>query len=312
LPKDFQQLDWNAGIEDDLRQIVRLAVREDLDRHYDWTTVALVGPDERGRAVMVARKAGIVAGLRAVPVVIDEMHADIELDSRARDGDEVAAGTVLAELAGSARDMLTCERPLLNIVGRLSGIATLARQFVRAVDGTRARIYDTRKTTPGWRRLEKYAVRCGGGHNHRTGLFDAILIKDNHLALVAQGSISPADAVRTTRAFLARLAAEQSAPDMLIEIEVERLDQLDNVLRAGPDIVLLDNMPLEQLRMAVARRDEIAPQVELEASGGATLDTVHEIAATGVERISAGSLTHGAPWLDVALDWILSAPPTTS
>jgi nicotinate-nucleotide pyrophosphorylase (carboxylating) len=303
VPKDFQQNDWNATVEDDLRQIVRLAVREDLDRHYDWTTVALVGPDERGRAAIVAREAGVIAGLRTVPVVIDEMHATIQFEPNASDGEEVEAGAVLTSLAGSARDILTCERPLLNILGRLSGIATLSRQYVRRVEGTRARIYDTRKTTPGLRRLEKYAVRCGGGHNHRTGLFDAILIKDNHLALVAQQSISPADAVRTAREFVARLSAEHATEDMLIEIEVDRLEQLDDVLRAGPDIVLLDNMPPDQLRTAVARRNNIAPQVELEASGGVALETVREIALTGVERISAGGLTHAARWLDIALDW---------
>jgi nicotinate-nucleotide pyrophosphorylase (carboxylating) len=193
---------------------------------------------------------------------------------------------------------------VLNLLGRLSGIATLTRTFVQCIEGTGARLYDTRKTTPGWRRLEKYAVRCGGGHNHRTGLFEAILIKDNHLALVAQQEISPADSVRAAREFVAKLAAEYPMQDILVEIEVESLEQLDDVLRAGPDVVLLDNMRLEQLQAAVARRNELAAHVELEVSGGVSLDTVREIALTGVERISAGSLTHSARWLDVALDWI--------
>ena len=304
MTKDFHQLDWNAAIEDDLRQIVRLAVREDLDRHNDWTTVALVDSDTKGRAAIVARQAGVIAGLRAVPVVIDEMHAAIEVEPRASDGDQVAAGAIVAELTGSARNMLTCERPLLNLLGRLSGIATLTREYVRRIEGTSARIYDTRKTIPGWRRLEKYAVRCGGGHNHRTGLFDAILIKDNHLALVAEKNVSPADAVRMARTFVKSLGADDVPENMLIEIEIDRLEQVDDVFAAEPDIVLLDNLPPDLLRAAVARRNEIAPQIELEASGGVSLETVREIALTGVERISAGGLTHAARWLDVALDWV--------
>ena len=303
MPKDFHQFDWSAAIEDDLRQIVRLAVREDLDRQYDWTTVALVKAQTQGRAAVIAREGGVIAGLRAAPIVIDEMHADVAIEARTSDGDEVPAGAVVAELAGSARDLLTCERPLLNFLGRLSGIATLTRQCVRQIEGTRARIYDTRKTIPGWRRLEKYAVRCGGGHNHRTGLFDAMLIKDNHLALAAEQNLAPADAVRATRGFIAQMGAENLPPDMIIEIEVDRLEQLDEVLRAGPDIVLLDNMSPDDLRSAVARRDQVGPQVELEASGGVSLDTLRQIALTGVERISVGGLTHSARWLNLALDW---------
>ncbi len=302
MPPDFHQHVWTPTIEDDLRQIVRLAVREDLERQHDWTTVSLVGPDAQGRAAMIARQSGVIAGLQAVPVVIDEMHAAVEFQPRANDGDLVPGGTVIAELAGAARDMLTCERPLLNLIGRLSGIATLTHEFVRRVEDTHARIYDTRKTIPGWRRLEKYAVRCGGGHNHRTGLFDAILIKDNHLALAAEERISPADAVRRAREFANSLAANNVATSMPIEIEGDRLEQLDDVLRAKPDIVLLDNMRPDQLRIAVARRNELAPGTELEASGGVSLETVHEIASSGVERISAGGLTHTARWLDVALD----------
>lgn len=304
MSSDFYQHAWSPTIEDDLRQIVRLAVREDLDRGQDWTTVALVRPDVKGWAAMVARQAGVVAGLRALPVVVDEMHADMEAWPRASDGEHVTAGTVLAELSGSARDMLTCERPLLNIIGRLSGIATLTREYVKRIEGTIARIYDTRKTIPGWRRLEKYAVRCGGGYNHRTGLFDAILIKDNHLAVAAAESRSPAEAVRRAREFAEALTTENLASSLLIEVEVERLEQLDGVLRATPDIVLLDNMRLEEMRAAVARRNELAPRVELEASGGVSLETVREIALTGVDRISAGGLTHTVRWLDVALDWV--------
>jgi nicotinate-nucleotide pyrophosphorylase (carboxylating) len=308
MPKEFQQLDWNAAIEDDLRQLVRLAVREDLDRQQDWTTVALVGPDRQGKAAVVAREAGVIAGLRAMPIVIDEMQARIEFRAMANDGDAVGAGAVVAELTGAARDMLTCERPILNFLGRLSGIATQTREFVRRVEGTTARIYDTRKTTPGWRRLEKYAVRCGGGHNHRVGLFDAVLIKDNHLALAAEAGLSPGDAAHAAREFMGQLTpvdfAHVDTESVLIEVEIDRLNKLDEVLAAEPDIVLLDNMSLAELREAVARRNALAPPIELEASGGVALDTVRAIAETGVERISAGSLTHSARWLDVALDWL--------
>jgi nicotinate-nucleotide pyrophosphorylase (carboxylating) len=308
LAREFQQVDWTPSIEDDLRQIIRLAVREDLGRYHDWTTVALVESDVQGRAAVVARQAGVMAGLRAMPAVIDEMHAAIEVNLLANDGDEVAGGTVVAELAGNARDMLTCERPLLNLVGRLSGIATLTREYVKRIDGTPARIYDTRKTVPGWRRLEKYAVRCGGGSNHRTGLFDAILIKDNHLALFGREKKgSPAQAVIAAKQFLAAMDPELVPPNMLVEVEIEQIKDLEAVLRAGPDIVLLDNMRPEQLQAAVALRNRIAPGIELEASGGVSLETVREIAQTGVARVSAGGLTHGAWWLDVALDWLPSA-----
>jgi nicotinate-nucleotide pyrophosphorylase (carboxylating) len=309
VSKDFHQLDWDASLDDDLRQLVRLAVREDLGRQNDWTTVALVGPDTQGRAAIVARRPGVVAGLHALPAVVDEMQAAIAIQFRAADTDDAAAGAALAELTGSARDLLTCERPILNLLGRLSGIATLTRDYVHRVHGTKARIYDTRKTTPGWRRLEKYAVRCGGGQNHRTGLFDAILIKDNHLALAAEENMSPADAVRRARDFLAKLDSQYVDQSMLVEVEIDRLAQLDAVLEAGPDIVLLDNMQLEDLRLAVRRRDELAPHIELEASGGVTLDTVREIAATGVERISVGALTHSAGCLDLALDWLPASGP---
>lgn len=311
MPTNFTQLDWNAAIEDDLRQIVRLAVREDLDRFHDWTTLALVGTDQQGSAAVVVRKPGVIAGLRALPIVIDEMHAAIDCEFDAADGDEIAAGTPVATLAGKARDLLVCERPMLNLLGHLSGIATRTREFVRAIDGTVARIYDTRKTTPGWRRLEKYAVRCGGGNNHRTGLFDAVLIKDNHLALfagenIAGEKITPADAVRLARDFLAQTVAQRDAghANMIVEIEIDRLDQLDAVLAAGPDIVLLDNMRPEKLQEAVARRDAVAPSIQLEASGGVNLGTVRAIAETGVDRISVGEITHSAPALDVALDWL--------
>jgi nicotinate-nucleotide pyrophosphorylase (carboxylating) len=243
-------------------------------------------------------------------VVIDEMQAAIDCQFGASDGDDVAAGTVVAELSGSARDLLTCERPLLNFFGRLSGIATVAREYVRRIEGTGARIYDTRKTTPGWRRLEKYAVRCGGASNHRSGLFDGILIKDNHLVLASEQKLSPSDAVRRAQDFVRRMSSESfpgvEAAHVIIEVEVDRLEDLEDVLAAAPDIVLLDNMRPDMLRAAVARRDALARHVELEASGGISLENVLEIALSGIDRISVGSLTHSAPSLDVALDWLPS------
>lgn len=303
MQRDFQQSLWDTATEDDCRQLIRLAVREDLGRAYDWTTVALVGPETAGQAQVVARRGGVIAGLPAAQLVLAEMDAQVLWQPRIADGAAVTAGTVLATVSGSARSLLTAERPLLNFLGHLSGIATLTRRYVEAVAGTQARLYDTRKTTPGWRRLEKYAVRMGGGHNHRTGLFDAVLIKDNHLALGAVGGRSPAEAVAAARDFLARLPAGEPARDMIVEVEVDTLAQFAEVLAAGPDIVLLDNMSLDDLRSAVARRNAQAPEVELEASGGVNLQTIRGIALTGVDRISVGALTHSATWFDVGLDW---------
>ena len=319
MAKEFQQIEWDAAAEADCRRIVRAAVLEDLDRGYDWTTLALAPADATGRASVVARRGGVVAGLRAAAVVVDEMDKSLCFEPRAGDGAVVADGEVIASLHGPVRSMLAAERLILNLLGRLSGIATFTRQYVDAIAGTKARIYDTRKTTPGWRRLEKYAVRQGGGHNHRLGLFDAILIKDNHLAYVTEHSAacdatagivrkpvasSAGQAVRQARAFLAEAFANEARSNMIVEVEVDSLAQLESALAEQPDIVLVDNMTVEQLREAVAMRDASTPQVELEASGGVTLSTVRKIAETGVDRISVGGLTHSATWLNVALDWI--------
>lgn len=299
--KEFKQVTWDAETIDDCRHLIRLAVREDLGRGFDLTTVALVPHDSRGRAQIVCREPGVVAGLPAAECVLREMHADVEWLALAEDGAAVAAGMVVATLAGATRDLLTVERPVLNFLGKLSGIATLTRRYVEQVAETNVRIYDTRKTTPGWRRLEKYAVRCGGGTNHRTGLFDAILIKDNHLA---QGDWNPAEAVRASRKFLdEQREAVPSLGEALIEIEVDTLDQLSEALQAAPDIVLLDNMSCDELREAVARRDAAGVATELEASGGITLAALRDIAAIGIDRISIGALTHSAVGLDLGLDW---------
>jgi nicotinate-nucleotide pyrophosphorylase (carboxylating) len=308
VAKEFRQIDWDPSVEEDCQQIIRLAVREDLDRMFDWTTVCLVPSGALAKAAVVSRQPGVAAGLKAAELALSEMDAQVTWSPKVEEGARIAQGETLATIAGPARSLLTAERILLNLIGRLSGIATLTRQYVEAAAGSSARIYDTRKTTPGWRRLEKYAVRCGGGHNHRTGLFDAILIKDNHLAFGAAGvgalHLTPAEAVRRAREFATLMAADSSAAAMIVEVEVDTLEQLEDVLTAGPDLVLLDNMPPDVLRRAVALRNKMAPGIELEASGGVGLQNVAAIAASGVERISVGALTHSAVVLDVGLDWL--------
>lgn len=313
MNKEFTQFHWGPLLEDDCRQLVRLAVREDLNQGYDWTTVALVPEACQTQAAIVPRQSGIVAGLAAIPIVLDEMDTPLEWHPAARDGDPARPGQPLGRLRGPARDLLTAERLILNLVGRLSGIASLTAQYVAQLADTSAHIYDTRKTCPGYRRLEKYAVQCGGGRNHRSGLFDAILIKDNHLALgrgSGQQTFNAAEAVVAARQFLRQTLSPEDAEMMIIEIEVDTLDQFRAVLPTGPDIILLDNMTIDQLRAAVQLRDAAGSPTELEASGGVNLQTVRAVAETGVERISVGALTHSAACLDVGLDWI--APTQSS
>ncbi len=307
MTAEYQKIEWDAHLEDDCRQLVRLAIREDLARLYDWTTVALVPESAVGRAIVRARRPGVIAGLPAAKLALAEFDPQVEWTPAVADGDAVAAGADVATIAGSARNLLTAERTMLNLLSRLSGIATLTRAFVDAVAGTKARIYDTRKTTPGWRRLEKYAVRAGGACNHRLGLYDGILIKDNHLALGATDETnrySPATAIDRCRKVVASLAPPGVAAQIPIEVEVDTLAQLAEVLPRRPDIVLLDNMPLDELRTAVAARDADYSTVQLEASGRVSLATVGDIARTGVDRISVGALTHSAVVLDLGLDWI--------
>ncbi len=304
ITNDFHQIDWDSAIEDDCRKLVRLWVREDLGRGQDWTTVALVSNGGQGRADLVARGDGMLAGSLAVPILLDEMDVSARWNPLVKDGEVVKAGTVLAEMDGAARDLLTVERLLLNVVGHLSGIASLTAQFVAEISGTSVSVYDTRKTLPGWRRLQKYAVRCGGGRNHRRGLDDAILIKDNHLALTAgQTKMSPGDAVRQARQFMQTINFQRFPTPLIVEVEVDDLEQLKSVLSANPDLVLLDNMTPDQLRNAVALRNSVSPNVQLEASGGIRLSNVRTIAETGIDRISIGALTHSAVQFDVALDW---------
>jgi nicotinate-nucleotide pyrophosphorylase (carboxylating) len=264
-----------------------LALTEDLGRAGDVTARACIPSGARLTAVLAARKEGTVAGLDAAGMAFRMMDPAAGFEGVARDGQRVAAGAVLARVEGDAAAIMAAERTALNLVGRLCGVATLTSAYVRAVEGTGARIADTRKTTPGLRALEKHAVACGGGLNHRFGLDDAILIKDNHVAVC--GGVGPAlDRARASAGHL-----------MKIEVEVDSLKQLEEALPYRPDVIMLDNFSLEDLRAAVALA---GGGTVLEASGGVSLQTVRAIAETGVHVISVGALTHSAPALDVGLD----------
>ena len=268
--------------------IVRRALEEDLGRAGDITSELTVPAEAQAKAKLVARKSGTIAGLIAAETAFQLSNPTLLFEAQAPDGSTVQAGTTLALIEGSARSILTAERVALNFAGHLCGIATATRAMVDAVTGTKARVVCTRKTTPGLRVLEKYAVRCGGGFNHRFGLDDAVLIKDNHL--VAAGGIKTA--IERVRAGLGHMAK--------VELEVDSLTQLDEALSLGVDTILLDNMAPEVLRQAVALTKGRAI---LEASGNITLTTVRAIAETGVDYISAGSITHSAPNLDLGLDF---------
>lgn len=267
--------------------LVRAALREDLGRAGDLTTDAIVPADAVGEARLVAREPGVVSGIAAAERVFAVLDPRVTVDVTVADGGKVECGTLIATLRGPLRAILTGERTALNFVGRLSGVATATAHLVTRVAGTRATIVDTRKTTPGLRVLEKAAVRHGGGANHRFGLDDAILIKDNHVAIA--GGIVPA--VRAARAYAGHLVK--------IEVEVDTLAQLDEALAERADIVLLDNFTPAQLRTAVERT---AGRALLEASGGIDASTIRAVAETGVDLISVGALTHSVHVLDVGLD----------
>ena len=304
----FTQLQWDEETLEDARQLIRLAVREDLSNQQDWTTLATVGGELKSSAAIVARQSGVVAGIGIVTAVFHEMNISADVDVFVTDGDELVPGTELCSINALSRDLLTAERTILNFLGRMCGVATQAATYVQLLENTSAKVYDTRKTTPGWRRLEKYAVRCGGGQNHRTGLFDAILIKDNHLAAnahqngIENSQAAVVDVLSKARQFLESLGADRVA-NTPIEIEVDTLSQLAAALPCHPDIVLLDNMTLEELRQAVALREQLSPETQLEAYGGITFKTLSDIGKTGVDRISVGALTHSAINLDLGLDW---------
>jgi nicotinate-nucleotide pyrophosphorylase (carboxylating) len=270
--------------------LIRRALAEDLGRAGDLTTDAIVPDDLRGEARVVARAEGRIAGLPAALAAFRLLDPEVELELLSGDGRDAGAGDTLAVVRGRLRPILSAERTALNLLGRLSGVATATRGIVRALEGHAAKVVCTRKTTPGLRALEKHAVRCGGGANHRFGLDDAVLIKDNHRAVA--GGV--AEAIRRVRAGVGHLVE--------IEVEVDTLAELDQALAAGVDAVLLDNMTLDELAEAVRRVRASGARTLTEASGGITLETAPAIAATGVDLLSVGWITHSAPALDVALD----------
>jgi len=281
-----------------------MALAEDLGDAGDVTSEMLIPHDLAGQAVFVARAEGVVAGLPAVEIVLATVRTPLlKLQPLVEDGTRVAPGDRLAVISGMMEFILTAERTALNFLQRLSGVATLTRRYVDAVAGLPCQILDTRKTTPGWRLLEKYAVRCGGGHNHRMGLYDGFLVKDNHLAALGGGREAFTRLALTVLPKLRTMAVP-------VEIEVDSLEQLNWALYCrpdGPDVILLDNMAPEQMREAVRIRNAGgASRVQLEASGGVSLATVRAIAESGVDRISVGALTHSAPALDIALDYVAS------
>ncbi|MCO5168013.1 MAG: carboxylating nicotinate-nucleotide diphosphorylase [Planctomycetes bacterium] len=303
----MDDLDPSVFDGDDVTRLLEVAVTEDLGPGgtYEGDVTSRVIPDAAPcRGEVVFREAGVLAGLPIVRRVLARIAPNARLEERARDGDRVAARQVVAVITGPAREVLAAERLLLNFLQRLSGTATATRRLVDAVAGTSARVLDTRKTTPGWRLIEKYAVRAGGGHNHRVGLYDQILLKDNHLAVLG-GEAAIAEVVPLARA--------KAPPGTALELEVTTLDGALSAARAGADIVLLDNFDPPHLREAVeavradARARGARPPL-LEASGGITLDTIRAFAETGVDRISTGSMTHSARSLDIALDFEIGGP----
>ncbi|MFA9477120.1 carboxylating nicotinate-nucleotide diphosphorylase [Phycisphaerales bacterium AB-hyl4] len=282
---------------DDVAGLVQRAREEDVGPNgLDVTSRVLIAAERSGDARMVAREAGVVAGLAVLPAVAKAYDGRIEVTCGTRDGAAVVSGQTVARFVGPVRSLLAMERVALNFVSHLSGIATHTAAYVAATKGTKARVCDTRKTLPGLRSLQKYAVACGGGATHRMGLHDAMLIKDNHLVGVSLEAMTDTlrDAIGRARAMYADLK--------FVEVEVDTLEQLEHVLPCGAEMVLLDNMSVEQLRQAVAMRDAAGVDVLLEASGGVTLDATAAIAATGVDRISVGGLTHSVRALDFGLD----------
>ncbi len=278
--------------------LIELALKEDLGEAGDLTSQLSISPDESAQVAINPRETGILCGLPVAALVLQSVDPALKIDVKIRDGQRVEAGETVAVISGSTRQLLIAERTVLNFMTHLSGIASYTNLFVKEVSGTEAVILDTRKTHPGYRLLEKYAVRCGGGQNHRIGLFDAVLIKDNHLA--ARRKSHPE---QSSAEFLQ--LARSACPDKIIEVEVDTLEQLQEMIPGEPDIILLDNMNTDLLKQAVKIRNESNPAILLEASGGVNLQTVKQIASTKVDRISVGSLTHSAPAFDLGFDWLV-------
>ncbi|HZG02333.1 MAG TPA: carboxylating nicotinate-nucleotide diphosphorylase [Streptomyces sp.] len=288
LDPDLAHLLADAGLDPvQVEDIAHMAIEEDLDQGVDVTTVATIPEDAVATGDFTAREAGTVAGLRIAEAVLSVVCTEeFEVERHAEDGDRVSAGQKLLSVRTRTRDLLTAERSALNLLCRLSGIATATRAWTDVLEGTGAKVRDTRKTTPGLRALEKYAVRCGGGVNHRMSLSDAALIKDNHV--VAAGGV--AEAFRRVR---------EEFPDVPIEVEVDRLDQIEPVLAEGADLILLDNFTPEETAEAVRL---VAGRAKLESSGRLTLDNARAYAEAGVDYLAVGGLTHSAPILDIGLD----------
>jgi len=291
------RLEFTAEDSGAAARLIDLALQEDLAGVGDVTCNSLIGESDRAEVLVVAREAGIIAGLTIGELIFAKIDPLVGWVPEIPDGTLVEPGQIVARAAGPLAGILIGERTTLNFVGHLSGVASLTQEFVKATSGTAATILDTRKTLPGWRSLAKYAVRAGGGTNHRMGLFDGVLVKDNHIASWSRqvGNSRLAAAVRQVRS--------ESPPGVSVEFEVDTLEQFRDVLEGRPDIILLDNMTTDQLREAVKSRNETAPHVLLEASGGITLQTVRAIAETGVERISIGALTHSARCFDLGFDF---------
>jgi len=275
-----------------VRRLVRSALREDRAAD-DVTTAALVPPEQRGSGVIIAKASGVLAGLPIAREVFAAVDATLEWREERRDGDRLAPGDHVAAIAGSLSSILRGERVALNYLCHLSGVATAAAAVVISLEGTGCRLRDTRKTTPGLRLLEKYAVRCGGGTNHRLDLADGVLIKDNHLAALRQRGLGIADAARLAR---------QANPGLKIEIEVTSVDEARQAIAAGADELLLDNMPLPAMREVVRLLAGREPRPRLEASGGITIETARQVAETGVDFLSMGAVTHSAKALDLSLE----------
>ena len=271
---------------DNIKTFISNALREDIGPG-DLTTEALIQPDIEGKAELIAKELLILAGIEVAREVFHQVNQDINFLGRHTDGEDLSSSTVIATISGPLRSLLTAERVALNLLQRLSGIATLTRQYVNGIEGTKARIVDTRKTTPGLRALEKYAVRIGGGKNHRFGLFDGILIKDNHIAAV--GSLT--EAVKKAR--------EKAPHTLKIEVETENLDQVREAISAGAEIIMLDNMDIETMKEAVKL---INGKALIEASGGISLNNVRQVAETGVDLISVGAITHSARSMDISME----------
>lgn len=309
--------EFGPAAQADCLKLIEMALTEDigasdLDAGVDCTTDSIVPKQATARAAFVSRADGVVCGVEIAKLAIGRWAPKLELEVHVEDGQTIKPQQTIAIMVGPAHDILTMERTCLNFMCRLSGISTLTGQYAKEIEGSGACVLDTRKTTPGWRRLEKYAVACGGGENHRMGLYDAIMLKDNHLAFYRSLVEDNDDTIPTTIK-IARQWINDNADSLpngkstVLQLEVDTLEQLDIALGTDCDIILLDNMDCDRLKQGVAMRNDKAPKILLEASGGVNLKTIGAIAQTGVERISVGALTHSALNFDIGLDWEITS-----